>query len=64
MPLYSYQCEACAIERDEIQKSFESPAPTCEVCGQPMKRVMAESHFRLRGTGWTGSIYSRYRKET
>lgn len=63
MPIYAYECENCGNEQEQIARSYdESIEPACSLCQFKMKRVMAKSHFRLVGPGWTGSQYSRYRQ--
>ena len=53
MPIYEYQCEACSLPIEIMQKSTD-PAPAhCEACGKgPMVKQLSRSSFALKGTGW------------
>ena len=53
MPIYEYQCEACSVPVEIMQKSTD-PAPAhCEACGKgPMVKQLSMSSFALKGTGW------------
>lgn len=64
MPIFTYACPNCRFELDQLQKRDE-PAPRCPECKEAiMERTIGLSHFRLRGPGWTGSNYSKFRRET
>ena len=53
MPIYEYQCGACAHELEALQKLSEAPLLDCPACHQPalVKKISAVG-FRLKGSGW------------
>jgi len=54
MPIYEFECRACATRFDRLQKLSDPDPDTCPQCGahnQIAKRVTAPS-FRLAGSGW------------
>ena len=53
MPIYEYQCKACAHELEVIQKITEEPLKFCPECGKPeMVKLISAAGFRLKGGGW------------
>ena len=59
MPIYTYRCQKCKAEIEEIQKLGEGPPPECPECktkGQ-LKRTMGVSNFQLVGSGWAKDGY-------
>jgi putative FmdB family regulatory protein len=56
MPLYSYHCEQCDVEFDEMGKLAEHRAPQpCPTCGTSSERALGEfPGFILVGDGWPG----------
>ena len=52
MPVYHYRGIACDHEF-EIRQSFsDDPVAECEVCGQPVRRVIHASPVVFKGSGW------------
>ena len=56
MPLYAYECEKCAKQREVLQR-YDDPAPDCDKCDQAMKRKISAGNFHLRGNGWAKDRY-------
>lgn len=56
MPMYSYHCEPCTLDFDEMGKIAEHRAPTtCPQCGMLSERTLGEfPGFILVGDGWPG----------
>lgn len=53
MPIYEYQCQACAKELEALQKISEEPLLQCPECGEPaLKKKISAAAFRLKGGGW------------
>jgi putative FmdB family regulatory protein len=53
MPIYEYQCKACNIVSDFIQKMSDEPKITCPECNQDaLKKLISAPRFRLAGSGW------------
>ena len=53
MPIYEYQCGACAHEFEALQKMSDDALVDCPECSKAtlIKKVSAAG-FRLSGSGW------------
>lgn len=51
MPIYNFKCKSCSHTQSKMQK-YNDPAPPCEKCGKETEKVMAQSSFVLKGSGW------------
>lgn len=63
MPIYDYQCGACA-EIQEVQHKISEAGPdTCVQCGRgPMTKIIGAPTFMLKGGGWYSDGYSHSKK--
>lgn len=53
MPIYEYQCQACAHTLEAMQKLSDAPLKDCPACGKPeLKKLLSAPGFRLKGGGW------------
>ena len=53
MPIYEYQCTACAHLHEALQKVSDEPLVDCPACGQStLKKKVSAAAFRLKGGGW------------
>ena len=53
MPFYEYQCEACGVHHEAMQKMSDAPLRKCPACGKArLKRLISAPVFRLKGGGW------------
>jgi|GEM_PF-409058 len=53
MPIYEYQCQACEVTLEKIQKMNDAPLVTCPECNQDaLKKLISAPVFRLKGQGW------------
>ena len=53
MPLYEYECGACAHRFEIIQKFSDGPPDVCPKCGKgPLQRLQSSPAFQFKGTGW------------
>ncbi len=59
MPLYEYRCLSCGAEFEKLQHFSDPPVTTCEVCGGPVKKLISQTSFILKGTGWYVTDYAR-----
>jgi putative FmdB family regulatory protein len=60
MPLYEYQCEACAQRFEVIQKFSDPPATVCRVCGSgPVRKLLSSPAIQFKGSGWYITDYAR-----
>ena len=60
MPLYEYECEACAHRFERIQKFSDPPADTCPTCGKgPVRKLLSSPAIQFKGSGWYITDYAR-----
>ncbi|MFH1112978.1 MAG: zinc ribbon domain-containing protein [Pseudomonadota bacterium] len=59
MPIYEYLCEKCGKEFEEWQKFSDAPVDHCPDCGGHSHRLISQSTFVLKGTGWYVTDYAR-----
>lgn len=53
MPIYEYECKACGVQKDILQKMSDAPLEDCPECGQPeFTKKISAAGFRLKGSGW------------
>ena len=58
MPLYEYQCTACGAVEEAIQKFSDAPLTTCRHCSGKLSKLISQSSFHLKGTGWYVTDYA------
>lgn len=58
MPMYEYQCEACGLVFEAMQKFSDAPLSECKACGGVVKKLISQSGFALKGGGWYQQNYS------
>ncbi|MDZ7758659.1 MAG: zinc ribbon domain-containing protein [Desulfovermiculus sp.] len=59
MPIYEYSCEDCQHVFEEWQKDFTDKEITCPICGGRSKRMISNTAFILKGSGWYVTDYAR-----
>lgn len=59
MPLYEYQCDACAHRFELIQKFSDPPADTCPKCGGVVRKLLSSPAIQFKGTGWYITDYAK-----
>ena len=59
MPLYEYQCDACAHRFEVIQKFSDAPIDVCPKCGGAVKKLLSSPAIQFKGTGWYITDYAR-----
>lgn len=59
MPLYEYQCTACGKIEEAIQKFSDAPLTRCRHCSGKLNKLISQSSFHLKGTGWYVTDYSK-----
>ncbi|MEW5772785.1 MAG: zinc ribbon domain-containing protein [Thermodesulfobacteriota bacterium] len=59
MPIYEYRCCDCEQIFEEWQKGFEDKDVPCPVCGHKADRIISNTAFVLKGTGWYVTDYCR-----
>jgi putative FmdB family regulatory protein len=59
MPIYEYECDACGHHMETLQKFSDPPLTECEACHcGKVRRVISQSTFHLKGTGWYVTDYA------
>lgn len=58
MPIYEYQCTKCGHQTEVWQKFSDPPVSECELCHNKMKKLISQSAFHLKGTGWYVTDYA------
>jgi putative FmdB family regulatory protein len=59
MPIYEYRCNECGQIFEEWQKDFAERDMDCSMCGGKAKRVISNTSFVLKGSGWYVTDYCR-----
>ncbi|WP_045216614.1 FmdB family zinc ribbon protein [Desulfonatronovibrio magnus] len=57
MPIYEYRCNDCQQVFEEWQKGFEDLEKVCPICGGASSRLISNSAFVLKGSGWYVTDY-------
>jgi putative FmdB family regulatory protein len=57
MPIYEYECVKCGSQKELMQRISEATIPKCDACKSRMKRLISQSSFHLKGTGWYVTDY-------
>jgi putative FmdB family regulatory protein len=58
MPIYEYRCRECAEEFEVMQKISDRPLRKCRSCGGRLDKLLSQTAFVLRGSGWYSDGYS------
>jgi putative FmdB family regulatory protein len=59
MPIYEYQCDACGRIEEAIQSFSDKPLSTCKFCSGKLHKLISQSSFHLKGSGWYVTDYSK-----
>ncbi len=57
MPVYEYNCIKCNETFEVMQKISEGPLTVCSLCGGELKKLITNTSFVLKGSGWYVSDY-------
>lgn len=59
MPLYEYQCTACAHRFERIVK-YSDPVPSCPKCGKDaVEQLISAPAVQFKGSGWYVTDYAK-----
>jgi putative FmdB family regulatory protein len=58
MPIYEYQCQKCGTF-EATQRITEKPLNKCPTCKGKVKKLISNTSFQLKGTGWYITDYAR-----
>ncbi len=64
MPIYEYECTNCGNTEEVIQKFSDKPLETCSICSGKLHKLISQSSFHLKGTGWYVTDYANKSKST
>ncbi len=59
MPLYEYECEACAHRFEVIQKFSDAPISVCPKCGGAVQKLLSSPAIQFKGSGFYLTDYGR-----
>lgn len=57
MPIREYKCKECGNYMEVIQGINEKPLESCPKCGGKLEKLISNSSFVLKGTGWYKTDY-------
>ena len=58
MPFYEYECTKCNHHTEIFQRISDKPVTKCEKCSGKMKKLISQSSFHLKGSGWYVTDYA------
>ena len=58
MPIYEYGCEHCGVF-EEMQRITDAPLSKCPKCKRKVRRLISQTSFQLKGSGWYVTDYAR-----
>ncbi len=65
MPIYEYACSSCGHEMEARQQFSDDPLTLCPECNKEnLERMVSNSSFALKGSGWYADGYGPTGKST
>lgn len=58
MPIYEYQCDKCGTF-EATQRITDKPIGKCPTCKRKVKKLISNTSFQLKGSGWYITDYAR-----
>jgi len=58
MPIYEYACKKCG-NFEVMQRITEESLKKCPTCGTKVTKLISQSAFHLKGSGWYMTDYSK-----
>jgi putative FmdB family regulatory protein len=58
MPIYEYECAQCGAVEEAIQNFSDKPLTVCKNCSGHLHKLISQSSFHLKGTGWYVTDYA------
>lgn len=59
MPIYEYECQQCNQVTEAMQKFSDAPLTECPRCSGSLRKMISQSSFHLKGSGWYVTDYAR-----
>jgi putative FmdB family regulatory protein len=63
MPIYEYRCEKCG-DFEHTQRITDIPLQRCPTCKRKVRRLISNTSFQLKGSGWYVTDYARAGKDS
>jgi len=64
MPIYEYECTKCGNIEEALQKFSDKPLTKCKHCTGKLHKLVSQSTFHLKGTGWYVTDYADKSKKS
>jgi putative FmdB family regulatory protein len=58
MPIYEYKCPECGVF-EVTQRITADPLEDCPTCQSTVRKLISNTSFQLKGTGWYVTDYGR-----
>ncbi len=58
MPIYEYECTKCGKLEEVLQNFSDKPLTKCQSCAGKLQKLISQSTFHLKGTGWYVTDYA------
>ena len=58
MPIYEYECKKCGKTTEALQSFSDEPLATCPHCKGELSKLISQSAFHLKGSGWYVTDYA------
>jgi putative FmdB family regulatory protein len=58
MPIYEYDCPKCG-EFERTQRITDEPLKRCPTCRSKVRKLISNTSFQLKGSGWYVTDYAR-----
>ncbi len=58
MPIYEYDCAHCGVF-ETTQRITDPPLGRCPTCKRKVRRLISNTSFQLKGSGWYVTDYAR-----
>ena len=59
MPLYEYECDACGVRFERIQKFSDPPVEKCPTCDGKVRKLLSSPAIQFKGSGWYITDYAK-----
>ena len=59
MPIYEYECLENGHQFEALQKITDKPLKSCKICNSPVRRLISNTSFILKGGGWYAENYNK-----
>ena len=64
MPIYEYECTKCGKIEEVLQNFSDKPLTKCQSCAGKLHKLISQSTFHLKGTGWYATDYANKSAKT